>query len=443
MNISKILLFSLFFSLLNFFNYFYFFKKIMIFLIIFFIIIFFSSIALCLTVFNDKKYNNILKNRLIFLIIVFPLFGCLFYLIWETINQKKIKHVKKKFIEINTKNFDWKSISWQKNNLTFGDDITKIIKKFFIDAKKTILLQIFSYNDYEFLKNKGLITTLTNIVKTRKIKIFINHNICINKKEIKKYKNSNIIFNKIPIGFNKINLYSTLLIIDGEKALYGSFNNSFHYNFIINGKIVDDLKSCFFNWNNEILQQKQNNLFASTRSNLNEIKSYFQYFGLSLNLNAILLDLIYTAKKSIKIFSNYFLPNNSIKLALQFAIKKNINVKIVTSNLFSNFFYPINFSLNKTLFEQKNLWWETSKKINDSFVIIDDDIVFLTSNFNCDSFLPWFYPIFWFNFQNKQNYFLKIFNDEIKYCSPIKKNKNNFSEKIKKLFYLIIYPFVL
>ena len=97
------------------------------------------------------------------------------------------------------------------------------------------------------MKNKGLITTLTNIVKTRKIKIFINHNICINKKEIKKYKNSNIIFNKIPIGFNKINLYSTLLIIDGEKALYGSFNNSFHYNFIINGKIVDDLKSCFFN----------------------------------------------------------------------------------------------------------------------------------------------------------------------------------------------------
>lgn len=81
MNISKILLFSLFFSLLNFLNYFYFFKKIMIFLIIFFIIIFFSSITLCLTVFNDKKYNNILKNRLIFLIIVFPLFGCLFYLI--------------------------------------------------------------------------------------------------------------------------------------------------------------------------------------------------------------------------------------------------------------------------------------------------------------------------------------------------------------------------
>ena len=101
--------------------------------------------------------------------------------------------------------------------------------------------------------------------------------------------------------------------------------------------------------------KKQNSLFTLTTNNINEVKSYFQYFGLSLNLNVILLDLIYTAKKTIKIFSNYFLPNNWIKLALQFVIKKKVDVKIVTSNLFSNFFYPINFSLNKTLFEQKNL----------------------------------------------------------------------------------------
>ena len=81
MNILKISLLSLFFLLLNFLNYFYFFQKMMIFLTIFFVIIFFASIALCLTIFNGKKYNNILKNRLILVIIAFPLCGILFYLI--------------------------------------------------------------------------------------------------------------------------------------------------------------------------------------------------------------------------------------------------------------------------------------------------------------------------------------------------------------------------
>ena len=111
MNISKILLFSLFFSLINFLNCFYFFREIMIFLTIFFILIFLSSVALCLTIFNDKKYSSILKNRLILLIIIFPFFGCLFYLIWEINNKKKINILKKKINSINTKNFDWKNTS--------------------------------------------------------------------------------------------------------------------------------------------------------------------------------------------------------------------------------------------------------------------------------------------------------------------------------------------
>ena len=415
----------------------------MIFLTIFFILIFLSSVALCLTIFNDKKYSSILKNRLILLIIIFPFFGCLFYLIWEINNQKKINILKKKINSINTKNFDWKNTSWQKNNLMFAYDSKKTIKNLFNNAKRIILLQIFSQNDYEFLKSNGLMNILIDITKLKKIRIFINHGVCINKRERAKYKNLNIIFNKIPIAFNKINSYSTLIIIDNEQALYGNFSNLFNYNFIIKGETVNNLKTCFFSWIDEIPQPKKNNLFALTTNDWNEIKSYFQYFGFSLNLNIVLLDLIYTAKKSIKIFSNCFLPNNSIKLALQFAIKKKVNIEIVTSNLFSNFFHSIVFSLKEPLFKQKKMWWVTTKKINDSFIIIDNDIVLLTSNFNFDSFLPYFYPIFWFNFQNKQNYFLKIFNDEIKCCTLIKKNKNNLSEKIKKLFYLIIYPFIL
>lgn len=88
---------------------------------------------------------------------------------------------------------------------------------------------------------------------------------------------------------------------------------------------------------------------------LDKIKIHFQYFGILTNLNVILLNLIYTAKRSIKIFSNYFVPNNSIKTSLLFAIKKNIEVKIITSNLSTNFPYLVNLSLNKSLFEQKNL----------------------------------------------------------------------------------------
>lgn len=81
----------------------------MLFLIIFFMIIFFADISLCLTIFNDKKYNNVVKNRLIFIIIVFPLFGILFYLVLETITQKKTNILKKSFVLMNTKNLDWKN----------------------------------------------------------------------------------------------------------------------------------------------------------------------------------------------------------------------------------------------------------------------------------------------------------------------------------------------
>lgn len=445
MNILKISLFSLFFLLLNFLNYFYFFEKMMIFLIVFFIIIFFGNVSLCLTIFNDKKYNSILKNRLIFIIIVFPLLGATFYLIWEIVNQKKNKCIKKKFPLTNTKNFEWKNISWQKNNLIFTStpNLIKTINELFRNAKKMILLQIFSYQDYAFLNNNGLIETLIDIAKTKKIKIFINHNLHIKKKDTKKYRNFSIVLNKVPIVLNVFNPYSDLIIIDSRQALYGNFNNSFNYNFIISNKIVENLKSCFFGWIDKKQLQENNILFAATSNNSNEVESCFQYFGLSIDLNVILLDLIYAAKKSIKIFSNCFIPNSSIKLALQFAIKKNIDVKIITFNSSSNFCYLVNFSLNNSLLEQKNLWWETTKKINDSFIIIDDDIVLLTSNFNFSSLLSHFYPMFWFNFQNKQNQFLKIFNEEINNCIPIKKHKNNLIKKMKKIFYLIVYPFVL
>ena len=442
MNILKISLLSLFFLLLNFLNYFYFFQKMMIFLTIFFVIIFFTSIALCLTIFNGKKYNNILKNRLILVIIAFPLCGILFYLIWEIINQKKDKYIKKKFSPINVRNFDWKNVAWPKNNCIFGFNSFKKMKDFFEHAKKIILLQVLTHNDYEFLANNGLIELLIDIAKTKKVKIFINHNSCFKTKKIKKCKNLNIFFNNISIPFSAINSHNVLVIIDDNQALYGNFNNSFDCNFVVNGKIVNALKTCFFSWINEKSQHDQNILLELPTNNFNAIESHVQYFGMTLNLNTILLDLIYTAKKSIKIFSNYFFPSNSIKLSLQFAIEKNIDVKIITSNL-SNFLYAINFSLNKSLFEEKNLWWETAKKINNSFIIIDDDIVFLTNNFNCDSALSPIYPIFWFNFRNKKNYFLKIFDDAIKNCSPIKRNKSNFIMQIKKVFYLIIYPFIL
>ena len=317
------------------------------------------------------------------------------------------------------------------------------MKDLFTQAKKMILLQIFTYRDYEFLADNGLIKFLNDIVATKKIKIFINHNSCIIPKKIKKYKNPNIFFNKTQIAFNKINPHNILVIIDDIQALYGSFNSSFNCNFVVNGKIVNDLKTCFFSWIGEKLQHDQNVLLELPINNLNMIKSHVQYFGMTLNLNIILLDLIYSAKKSIKIFSNCFFANNSIKLSLQFAIRKNIDVKIITSNLSPNFLYSINFSLNKSLFEEKNLWWETTKKIDDSFIIVDDDVVLLTNNFNCDSTLSYIHQIFWFNFHNKKNCFLKIFNDEIKNCSPIKKNKSNFITQIRKIFYLIIYPFIL
>lgn len=442
MNILKILLFSLFFLLLNFLNYFCFFQKIMIFLAIFFVIIFFASVALCLTIFNDKKYNSILKNRLILVIIVFPFFGILFYLIWETINQKKNKYIKKKLLPINIRNFDWKNVTWPKNNFVFEFNLLAKMKDLFEHAKKMILLQVFTCRDYEFLVNNGLIKLLIDIAKIKKIKIFINHNSCIRTKKNEKYGNSNIFFNKIPIPSSEINPHNVLVIVDDRQALWGNFNNFFDCNFVVNGKIVNALKTCFFSWISKKSQHDQNVLLELPANNLNVVESHVQYFGMTLNLNTIILDLIYTAKKSIKIFSNYFFPNNSIKISLQFAIKKNIDVKIITSNL-SNFFYTINFSLNKSLFEEKNLWWESAKKIDNSFIIIDDDIVLFTNNFNYDSTLLSIYPIFWFNFRNKKNYFLKIFDDAIKNCSPIRKNKSNSIIQIKKVFYLIIYPFIL
>ena len=148
----------------------------------------------------------------------------------------------------------------------------------------------------------------------------MSQNGCGKTKKIKKCKELNRFFNNIASPCSAINSHNVLVIIDDNQALYGNFNNSFDCNFVVNGKIVNALKTCFFSWINEKPQHDQNILLELPTNNFNAIESHVQYFGMTLNLNTILLDLIYTAKKSIKIFSNYFFPSNSIKLSLQFAI---------------------------------------------------------------------------------------------------------------------------
>lgn len=105
------------------------------------------------------------------------------------------------------------------------------------------------------------------------------------------------------------------------------------------------------------------------------------------------VNLISTAKKSIKIVSPYFNLTPNIEAAIKQAIANGIQIDIITNLQLEGDDYPevaeVNKKTTNKYFNEIKIWGWTEKKqiIHSKFFIIDDETVFLGSvNFNKRSF---------------------------------------------------------
>lgn len=413
-----------------------------IYLIISLCFVFLCNLITSIYLFEHKSFNDELKNHWFFIIIVLPIIGIILLLLWENRNLKKFI-INNQALNNNQTNFEYSKFFINKNYFTFIDkkDILINIKQFINQANNNILLQLISFDFKYFTDN--LLPLLIQKKKKQKVNIFISCNCKFNKKTTKKLTKLNIYFKQVNLDIKKMYENNFLLIIDEKKSIYGNLCND--ENLTIKGPIVNKIKQWFFqNWedfNFQIQTKKINYKFEINEIN-KLVESNFQYLDLTNNFFTVLLNLFYSAKKSIKIYTKYFLPNKSLKLVLKFLKIKEIEIKIVISSQCDDGIKKLCFIHNQKLWSQ-DLWYETNENINCSYIIVDDKyVIFTLTDFNYVTFPTSFQPLIWFSFSSK-NYFLEKFNQTIKKAKLIKQIKVNCLTKLKSIWYYIIYPFVI
>lgn len=164
-------------------------------------------------------------------------------------------------------------------------------------------------------------------------------------------------------------------------------------------------------------------------------------YGMPNNDHSKLQKAIFNARKVIKIYSDSFFASIDTFNALNFAIWKNVKIQLIISIQKSKAKQEfLIYHLRKKL-ENKIKLHLTEKKIDESFVIIDDKYVITTS---CN-----------FNFNNVYSKSLikeskEVFKYEKKWNTvlertslhQLKKNKTNVFKKFKYWCINIFYPFL-
>lgn len=102
----------------------------------------------------------------------------------------------------------------------------------------------------------------------------------------------------------------------------------------------------------------------------------FQYIGSSINnsLLDLILKAIIGAKKSICIHVDKFIPNESILQAIKLAVKSDIEVKIMISNINHQYGYYTSRSYVKELARDGVVCYFYDGHINSNYVIIDEEL---------------------------------------------------------------------
>ncbi|AEG72333.1 cardiolipin synthase [Mycoplasma haemofelis str. Langford 1] len=228
--------------------------------------------------------------------------------------------------------------------------------------------------------------------------------------------------------------HNKLIVVDGQYAFCGSCNIADEYfnitNFyfqttelgtIISGPIVNALNSLFCShWN--ICQPR----FNKGDFLLLDSLSYFQKVDKTRETGAIaqlldsapvaselmikgnLVQLIFSAKKSIVISTPYFYPPKDLIMALKCASSSGVSIKILVPKQtdFKNFFRSLNRQLFSDLLSENIEIYEYFGFNHEKIMIIDDELVYFGS-------YNWDYRALYLNFENALFVKCKKFRDSI------------------------------
>lgn len=435
--------------------------------LVFILLIFIVNLWIAISIFGSKKWQQIAKTRWLFLVIFFPIFNFVFLCLfgfnrtkWSNkLNELVFKDGGDKLINSHTfmTYNQFKFIEKQSDS-----DI--LIVKLIRQAQESIVIQISQIDDEVFINQIMPLLIKTKAMKTKlDIYILYDLHVKISKTIIKLCQDNNIYlkcYKPKYIGkiFFNVLMTNSMLISDNKYALIGNSlwrkqdQSKVIFNYCVSGLIVQRLLKIFVCYWQSTINNTPKNDSLITLKRLCESKAkdypldhkissqccYCASYPHPQNIYNILLYLIYSARKSIKIVTNSFLPVDHLNFALEVALIKNVDVKIITSNYLSNSRMQICNYFNKMLIVNKNLYL-LNNKIEYNFIVIDDELVIISPlDFNYSSlFLN---PQTIVCLKDKKKYFVNKFSNLLNQTTLAK--QMSFSKWDKFVFgcYNIFYP---
>lgn len=219
---------------------------------------------------------------------------------------------------------------------------------------------------------------------------------CFNPKGITKFK-----------ATTNYRIHSKFIIVDNKICMYGGSNLSDEYlsmsfnqphwqdlNFIIHGPIVTTMNITFINYwinftkkpknkySNQNMYNDTSLILAKKKFNHNNSLSQLLVFDPNYNefiLEKVFCNLVYNAKKSIKILTPYFCMPPSFINALRFCHNKKIDIQLIAHNKNQRYVQMINRENYSQLINWGIKVYEYDGYLHSKCVIIDDEYALVGS----------------------------------------------------------------
>ena len=318
-----------------------------------------------------------------------------------------------------------------KNNDEFNNNLLEDIDKaehFIIIDTRCFLNSI----------NKDLI--INSLIEKQKygvaVKVIYSKKTMKDNSIIKQFKLNNIRCCKFNNSIDRNRFYrnnKNMISIDGKVAYLFSDNDKFS-----NKKIEVEYFNLYYKLTGDVIKaidlEAHLDVSFATKKYYplieypkNSIQDNVEYQYIASSIDNSLLDLILKAiiqaKKSIIIHVDKFIPNESILEAIRLAIKSDISVKIMISNVNYQYGYYTTRSYVKELAREGVVCYFYDGHINTNYVLVDDNLVmtgtisFINQNLICD-----LQDVLIINDEKLSKEFNEMFNDSVKnsykLCNP-------------------------
>ncbi|MGZ9413546.1 phospholipase D-like domain-containing protein [Mycoplasma sp. 1012] len=429
------------------------------------IIFYFINCLFAIYLFLQERHIDA-KISWILIILIFPFFGPILFLIFGRKYNYRIKE-KDYLLNRNLTPYDNDFCGFnckQNVNLDLFDKAHKIFttnpknfnsslylngydffEKLFLDlknAKKFIFIELYIIkNDFMWLQMKNIL--IQKAKENVEIKIILDWfgSASLPKKDFKELKKLGIqfyVYNKIWFPFihskSFYRIHKKLFIIDGKIGYIGGNNLSDEYsnfstkygiwfdaNLRIKGQIVVDLTNSFIKDWNLWTDYEITDINSYLNINFNMNNDFKENYGLIFEggprydvsfLETFIIQMIYSSKEKIEIFTPYFIPTRRIFLALKEMIILGRKVEIYLPGKYDKKYvewFTKDFAkqleeYGAQIFEFKNIFSHTKS------MIIDENIAY-TGTMNLD--IRSFYSQYEINVLI-QGQFIKKFNENIK-----------------------------